>query len=133
MPMDCAVFHGIIEERHHGHLRDEAFGAAEARRDQEQLERVDELPRLLVVALDQERDDAAEAAHLLLGDRVIGMRLEAGIPDLFDLGMLLQEARDRQAGAVVLLHAQAEGLQAAFQQEAGERARASRRSSAAAC
>jgi len=64
-----------------------AFRTAEARRDQEQFERVNELARGLVVALHQKADDAAEAAHLLFANGVIRMRFERGIPDLFDLRM----------------------------------------------
>ena len=82
---------------------------------------VNETARGLAVAFHQEGDDAAGAAHLRAGNAVIRMRFQSRIPDLFDLGMRFQESRHFQAGAIVVVHAQAESLQSAFEQEATER------------
>ena len=118
-----AVFHRIIEKRHHGHLGDETLGTAEAGRDEEKFQRVNEPPGCLVIAFHQESDDAAEAAHLFFRQPVIRMRFQSGIPDLFDFGMRFEEARHFESGAIVMFHPQAEGFQSAFQQKAGERSR----------
>lgn len=63
----------VIEERHGGHLGDEAFGAAETRRDEEQFQPVNEAARGLPVAFQEKGDYAASAAHLRAGNAVIRM------------------------------------------------------------
>lgn len=66
-----AILDRIVEERHHGHLGDEAFRAAQAGRDDKELQRIDEAPRGLVVAPDQESDDAAKPAQVLFREAMI--------------------------------------------------------------
>ena len=46
------------------------------------------------VALDLERHDAAEAAHLLHGDGVLRMARQAGVVDALDLRVRFEELGD---------------------------------------
>ena len=56
-----------------------------------------------------------------VADLVVRVRLEGRVPDLLDLGVRLQHLRDGESCLVVVLHAHAEGLEAALKQEARQR------------
>ena len=71
-----------------------------------------------VGVLHQERDQPAEAAHLLPRQLVLRVRLEAGIVHLFDPRMGFEKLGHALAVLVVPLHPQFERLQAAQQQVA---------------
>ncbi len=71
---------------------------------------------LPIGVLDQERHQAAEAAHRALGHFVIRVRRQAGIVHLFDARMARQKLGHGLAVFVVPLHAQFERFQAALQQ-----------------
>ena len=102
---------------HHQRLLDQRFDAAQARADARNLHRVDDVGRLAPIGVfDQERDQAAEAAHRAPGDVVVRMRGQARVIHAFDARMGRQELGDRLAVLVVPLHAQFEGLEAALQQ-----------------
>ena len=69
--------------RHPSGMLDQALDAAERLRELEDIGLRYELDRLLL-GLDQERDHAAEVAHLAGGDLVAGMRRQARIEHLLD-------------------------------------------------
>ena len=75
-------------------MLDQALDAAERLGELEELRPRDELDRLLL-RLDEERDHAAEVAHLRARDCVAGMRLEPGPEHALDRVVALEELRDR--------------------------------------
>ena len=76
------------------------------------------LARFFKPALDVDGDHAAEAAHLLLGELVLRVRLKPGIDDLLDLRMVVEMIGDPGGVLAVALHADMERLGGAEQQEA---------------
>ena len=71
----------------------------------------------VLAALQSEREGAAVAAHLLLGERVLRVRLQPGMQHRRHFRMAAQPARDRERVAVMLLHAHGQRLDAAQHQE----------------
>jgi poly(3-hydroxybutyrate) depolymerase len=79
-----------------GHARgmlDQAFDAAERLGEREQLRAGDEVDGL-GFRLHQERDHAAEVAHLSARDLVAGVVREAGVEDALDAGVAVEELGD---------------------------------------
>ena len=67
----------------------------------------------LLLGGDEERDHAAEVAHLAQGDLVAGMVGQAGVEHLLDGGVPVEEGGDGTSVLAVLAHAHGERLEAA--------------------
>ena len=133
MPMAAQLLVGQLVVAHDGGLLDERLDAAEARRDAGELGAIDDVARRLAAALDDEAHDAPAEAHLLRGDGVIGVGLEARVVDALDARMRLERAGDGERGRALPLHAEGERLHAAADEGrrvgiADRRRRRSRRS-----
>ena len=96
---------------------DERLHPAEARRHRRQLEArregVGNLPSAGVHERQHPPETAAEQAG---GPGVLGVRGQAGIVDLGDLGAALEEAGDLKRARRLPAHPEADGLEPAFQQ-----------------
>src|SRR5207247_2473579 len=90
--------------RHPRGVLDQALDAAKAFGEPEDLRLGAERDRLLL-RLEQERDHAAEVAHLPSGDSMPGMRWQAGVEDALDARVPVEEARDGMRVLAVLAHA----------------------------
>ena len=106
--------------RHPRRMLDEALDAAEALGELPDPRSRDELDRFLL-APDEERDHAAEVAHLARRDRVAGVRGQARVEDALHARMALEERRDRRRVRAVAVHAHRERLHAAEHEPAVER------------
>ena len=78
-------------------MLDQALDAAETFGEREQLAALQEARRALEPALDAGGDDAAEAAHLALGEFMLRMRGEARIDHAVHARMGFEELRDLRA------------------------------------
>lgn len=108
--------------RHDGGMVDQAFHAAERFGQGEQFGLLAETLGRVEAALEHDRDDAAEAGHLALGQCVLRVRGQAGVDHLLDRGVGFQPLRQRQRVLAMRAHAQRQGLEAAQREEAVERA-----------
>lgn len=104
---------GVGRVGHGGGMLDESFCIAEGNGDGHELEGVDELCTGRTAALDFERNHAAEVLHLLCGDIVADMRHKAGVVDLLDCGVSVEELSDLLCIGAVLLHTDLKGLETA--------------------
>src|SRR4051794_20750910 len=73
------------------------------------------------ISLQDDRDHAAETAHLLLRKFVLRMLLEPRVINLLNLRLLLQPSRDFHRVLAMPLHAQSQCFQSAKREEAVER------------
>ena len=110
---------GVRHARRH---LDEALDAAERLGELEELRARDERLRLLR-RLGEERDHAAEVAHLPRGDRMPGMRRQPRVEHVLDAGWRSSQTATAHRVLAVLPHAQRERLHAAQDEPAVERAR----------
>ena len=94
-------------------MGDQRFDAAEARGESKQARALGDGARGVAVAADLERDHAASAAHLTLGDRVARVVGQPGVKDALDTGVPAQEAGNRQRIGLMAVHAHRQRLQAA--------------------
>src|SRR5450830_1281004 len=108
--------------RHQGRVFDQAFHAAQAFGQGKHFAAFQEAARASQVGIEVDRDDAAEAIHLALGQRMLRMRFQAWIKHLAHFFLLFQPLRQRQSALAVALHADGQGFYAAQSQEAVERA-----------
>src|SRR5437868_5264825 len=69
----------------------------------------------LETAPERKTENAAEAAHLSLGDAVILMRLQAGVKDTGNDWVFLQKAGDLKRAAILPIDAQVERFHSAEQ------------------
>ncbi len=106
--------------RHPRRVLDEALDAAEALGELPDLRARDEVDRLLLV-LEEERDHPAEVAHLPRGDRVAGVRGQAGVEDALDARVPLEERGDGDGVRAVAIHPHGERLHAAQDEPRVER------------
>ena len=74
-----------------------ALDAPQAFGQREQPQALQESPHAAFVRLHVDGDDAAEALHLTLGERVLGMALKARIDHALDLPVAFQMPRHRAA------------------------------------
>ena len=117
--------------RHPGRVLDQALDAAERLGEQEELRPRRERDRLLL-GLDEERDHAAEVAHLPARDLVAGMAGQAGVEHALDRRRARRGTPAIARGVLaVLAHPERERLQPAQDEPAVERARAPRRATSA--
>ncbi len=107
--------------RHPGGLLDQALDSTEALRQLPDLRATDQCDGLLL-ARDQERDHAAEVAHLRRGELVARMGRQTGVEHLLDARLALEVRGDSDRVLAVLLHADGERLQPAQDEPAVERA-----------
>ena len=98
---------------HDGGVFDEAFHAAEGFGEGEQVAAFEHAAGFAQATFDFDGDDAAEAVHLALRQRMLRMALEAGIDDAFDLRVLFQPLGQFQRAGTMLAHAQVQGFHAA--------------------
>ena len=103
-------------------MLDQALDAAEALGERPDPRAGDEVDRLLL-RLDEERDHAAEVAHLARGDLVARMVGQARVEHLDHARVLLEEGDDGARVLAVLPHPDGERLQAAEHEPRVERAR----------
>src|SRR3954471_7466236 len=101
----------------------EAFYATETFREREQMGVLEEAPRAGQIGFQNDRDHAAERAHLFLREFMLRMLFEARIVNLFDLWFLLEPARDLERVLAMPLHPQGQRLQPSQRQETVERSR----------
>ncbi len=101
---------------------DQAFDAAQGFGQRKQVAALQHAARFLQAALDLDADNAAEAVHLALGQRVLRVALEAGVDHAFDGRVLFQPLGKFQRVRAMGLHAQVQGFQAAHGEEGIERA-----------
>src|SRR6185436_9417713 len=102
---------------------DEAFDAAQALREREHLESLEEMPRFGEPAFQEERHDAAAArGHLPARERVLRVRREPRVKHPLDARVALQPACDLERGLARAAHAQRKRLEAAQRKKAVERA-----------
>ena len=99
-------------QRRHAH---QALDAAKAGGAPDDLQTIEDRCRPVEAACQVEADHAAESGHLTSGDRVVGMRRQARIPDLGDAPVLRQELGHRLRARVVAGEAQRQGLEPALQ------------------
>src|SRR5688572_9110085 len=111
-----ALLAGELVEAHDGGLLDEAFHAAQRRRDVRDGARIHDPRGGIEVPTDLEGDDAPEAPHLLARDVVLGVRGQPRVVDGGDARMPREELRHRLRVRVLALHAQREGLEPAHEQ-----------------
>ena len=88
-------------------------------------------PHAAFVRVQIDGDDAAEALHLPLGERVLGMAFKARIDHALDLPVALQMPRHGERVRAVPLHAQRQRFKAAQERERTDKDRAPRRRSSA--
>ena len=106
--------------RHLRGLLDEALDAAEALRELPDLRATDDRDRLLL-ASDEERDHAAEVAHLPGGELVSRMAAEARVEHALHPRVPLEVRRDRDGVLAVAVHPHRERLHAAEHEPRVER------------
>ena len=75
----------------------------------------------LLLVLEEERDHPAEVPHLPRGDRVAGVRRQAGVEDARDARVPLEEGGDRGGVRAVPIHPHGERLHAAQHEPRVER------------
>mmetsp|Transcript_13584 Transcript_13584/g.39341 ORF Transcript_13584/g.39341 Transcript_13584/m.39341 type:complete len:481 (-) Transcript_13584:300-1742(-) len=80
------------------------------------LDVVDELGAVPEVSTHLERHNATKAGHLALGNRVVWVALQPGVPHSVNLRVRLKAARDLHARRVLALNAQLQRLHASQQQ-----------------
>ena len=107
-------------------MRSQRLGVADVDQAREQPERVEEAraggTRIGVAALEAEAQDArGPPAHLALRQGVVRVVGQPGIAHPLDLGMALQELRQRQAVLAGAVHAQRQGFDALQRQPGVER------------
>ena len=112
---------GIGRVGHGGGMLNESFGIAEGDGDGHELEGVDELCTGRTAALDLKRYHAAKVLHLLCSDIVADMRHKAGVVDLLDCGVSIEELGDLFCVEAVLLHADLKGLETTENEKCAER------------
>src|ERR1700674_4940013 len=96
---------------------DQALDAAQTLRERKQMRVLEEPPRPLEVGLQDDRDHAAKAAHLLFREGVLRMFFEARILHRFDLRFRREPARDFPPVLAMTLHPERERLQDAQRQK----------------
>ena len=116
--------------RHPVRVLDQALDAAERLGEREDLRPGDERDGLLL-GLDEERDHAAEVAHLARGDLVAGVVGEAGVEHALDRRVPLEERDDGARVLAVLAHPDGERLQPAQHEPRSRTGRARRRATSA--
>lgn len=107
--------------RHHRRQLGQAFVPAEAFREREHVQRLQEVARLLQPAADVERHDAAVPVRLPLGQLMLRVAWQARVQHPLHLWMRFEEPGNRQRVALVAFHAQGERFQAPVDQIAVER------------
>ena len=112
---------GDTRVRHRRGVLDERVERAERDGEAEQPHVLADGFRRVVAALRDEREGAAEAAHLLHGDLVSGERLQARVEHPLDLRVALEEARDGEPVGADALHAERERAEPAHDEERVER------------
>src|SRR6266550_6366482 len=108
--------------RHSRRQLDQTLDAAERFGELEDPRARDERGGLLL-RLGEERDHAAEVAHLLGSDRVARMSRQSGIQNLLDTRMALEKAGERMSVVAVLAHAYGQRLDPAKHEPAVQRPR----------
>ena len=108
--------------RHPRGVLDQALDAAEALGECPHLRAPDEVDGLLL-GLDEERDHAAEVAHLPGGELVARVAREAGVEDALDPRVRLEELDHGMRVLAVALHPHGEGLHPAQHEPRVERPR----------
>jgi hypothetical protein len=101
----------------------ERLDSTQALGEGEDTESPDKGVDIVSCALERERDHTAEAAHLALGKRVVGVALEAGIVDVAHAGMALEELGDALRVLAVLAHADRQRFDTTYGQPGIEWAR----------
>src|SRR5262249_28523553 len=105
---------------HRRRVRGQRLGAAEADREMRDLERVEESERLLLAALEVEREGGAGAGAMAAVDVGLAPFLEeAQITHALDLGMVLEEAADLLGILAGAGHPELERLEAAQEHPGG--------------
>src|SRR3546814_4472020 len=92
-------------------MLDQALDAAQALGQGEDLDPLEKPPGLVEATLEEGGDHAARRVHLLLGEDVLGMALQAGIDHLGHLGMTGEILGHRHGVAAMAFHAQRQSLQ----------------------
>src|SRR6478672_2013246 len=97
---------------------DQAFDAAKAFGEREEVGVFEEAARTGQVRLQDDGDHAAERAHLFLRQLVLRMLFQAGVVDLLNLRFLLEPARYRERVLAMPFHPERERLQSAQREKA---------------
>ena len=113
---------GVGGVGHGGGVLDESFGVAERDGDGAELQLVYSLCRGLLVGLQLDRYHAAELVHLLLGDLVTLKALQTGVVHFRNGGVRLEVSCKLHGILAVAIHADAQRLEAAGDEERVERA-----------
>ena len=105
---------------HGSGVLDQRLGIAQRHGDGAQLQLVQSVGNGVAVGLQFNGHHAAVQLHLLLGDLVALEVLQAGIIDLVDGGMIMQEPSNLHGVGAVTLHTDVQRLEAAGNQESVE-------------
>ena len=109
--------------RHDRRVLDERLDAAERLRQGEEPEPLEEAARVVEAAPKVAGDHAAEAAHLPLRERVLGVGRQPRVAHPGDLRVRLEEPRDRHGVGLVLPHPERKRLHPAHGEPAVHGAR----------
>src|SRR4051812_37546804 len=96
----------------------EAFNATETFREREKVSVLEKAPRAGEIGFQNDRDHAAERAHLFFREFMLRMLFEPRVVNLLDLRLLLEPARDLERVLAMPLHPQGQRLQPTQRQEA---------------
>src|SRR5947209_3900419 len=102
---------------------DETFRPAQRGRADDHLDARRDAQRFLAASADEEREHAAEVAHLLPRDLVTGMRGEPGVVDPLDIRVRCEHLRDRAGVLAMHAHPRGKGADAAEHEPGVERRR----------
>src|SRR3954468_10891181 len=97
-------------------MLDETLRSTKRGSAREQLDPRDYLHRGIEAAFDPDRHHAAEARHLLLGDGMASIALQAGIMDLRQRWITFEAGSDGHPIVAMHAHAAGEGADAAHDQ-----------------
>src|SRR5437764_9827891 len=107
-----------------GHKRgmiDQAFHAAQAFGEREQVRALEESSRAFEICFQNDRDHSAETAHLGTGEIVLRMRFQSWVTDRLHLRLFFEPARDLERISAMPFHSQRKRFQTAQYQKTIER------------
>jgi len=105
-----SVFSGDGAVGHDGGVLSEGLNTSEGLSEGNDLETLEESLSGLDISLDVEGEHTSETSGLLLGDVVLGVALEAGVDDLINLGVGLEELGNSHGVGAGSLDTDFEGL-----------------------